>query len=67
MHGTPVKFSRDIHATLEQEQQTWDKISQITALFWQTQLSKNKTEADVKKYREAVKQKIGKDDEYIAD
>lgn len=67
LHGTPVKFSRDITTTPEQERQTWDKVSQITSLFWQTHLGKNKTEADIKKYREAVKQKIGKDDEYTAD
>jgi hypothetical protein len=67
LHGTPVKFSRDITATFEQEQQTWEKISQITSLFWQTHLRKNTTEADLKKYREAVKQRLGKDDEYRAD
>ena len=67
LHGTPVKFSRDITATFEQEQQTWEKISHITSLFWQTHLRKNTTEADLKKYREAVKQRLRKDDEYIAD
>jgi predicted dienelactone hydrolase len=67
LHGTPVKFTRDITATLEQEHQTWDKISRITSLYWQAHLGKNKTEADVKKYREAVKQRIGKDDEYTTD
>ena len=67
LHGTPVKFSRDITATFEQEQQTWEKISQITSLFWQTHLRKSTTEADLKKYREAVKQRLAKDDEYRAD
>lgn len=67
LHGTPVKFSRDIIATAEQEHQTWDKISQITSLFWQVHLGKGKTDADLKKYKEAVKQKLGKDDEYTSD
>ena len=67
LHGTPVKFSRDITATAEQEQQTWDKISQITSLFWQTHLRKKTTDEDLKKYREAVKQRLAKDDEYTAD
>ncbi len=67
LHGTPVKFSRDITATAEQEQQTWDKISQITSLFWQTHLRKKTTDEELKKYREAVKQRLAKDDEYTAD
>ena len=67
LHSTPVKFSRDITANAGQEQQTWDKISQITSLFWQTHLRKNLTDADLKKYREAVKQRLGKEDEYTAD
>ena len=67
LHGTPVKFSRDITATAEQEQQTWDKISQITSLFWQTHLRKKTTDEELKKYRETVKQRLAKDDEYTAD
>ena len=67
LHGTPVRFSRDINATLEQEQQTWEKISQITSLFWQTHLRKNTTEADLKIYRDAVRQRLGKEDEYTVD
>ena len=67
LHGTPVKFSRDITATAEQEQQTWDKISQITALFWQTHLRHRTTDEELKKYRETLKQRLAKDDEYTAD
>jgi len=67
LHGTPLRFSRDIKATLEQEQHTWEKISRITTLFWQAHLSKNMTEADLTRYREAVRQKLGKEDEYTVD
>lgn len=67
LHGTPLRFSRDINTTLEQEQHTWEKISRITTLFWQTHLRKNTTEADLTKYREAVRQKLGKEDEYTVD
>ena len=67
LHGTPLRFSRDVNTTLEQEQHTWEKISRITTLFWQAHLRKNTTEADLTKYREAVRQKLGKDDEYTVD
>ncbi len=67
LHNPPVRFSRDIDATPMQENQTWEKISQITLLFWQTHLRKNTTEADLKTYRDAVKQRLGKDDEYTVD
>ena len=50
-----------------QEQQTWDKISHITSLFWQTHLRKKTTDEELKKYREAVKQRLAKDDEYTTD
>jgi predicted dienelactone hydrolase len=67
LHGTPAKFSREISANLENDQQVWEKISQITSLFWQAHLGKDKSEADLKKYKEAVKHKLGKDDEYTTD
>ncbi len=67
LHGAPVRFSRDINATPEQEQHTWEKISRITSLFWQTHLRKNTTEADLKIYQDAVRQRLGKEDEYTVD
>jgi hypothetical protein len=67
LHGMPVRFSRDINVTPEQEQQTWEKISRITSLFWQTHLRKNTTEANLKIYRDAVRQRLEKGDEYTVD
>lgn len=67
LHGMPIKFSRDIETTLEQEQHIWEKISRITSLFWQNHLRKNATEADLAKYREAVRQTLGREDEYTVD
>lgn len=64
---TPARFSRDVKATAEQESKTWEKISQITTLFWLTHLGKNSPEADLKKYRETISSKLGKGDEYMAD
>lgn len=63
----PPRFSRDIPINAEQESKTWERISQITTLFWQHHLRKNTTDADLKKYRDAVRKKLGADDDYIAD
>lgn len=67
LSATPPKFSRDIKTTAEQESKTWQKISQVSTLFWLTHLRKNTAEADLKKYREAVALKLGKEDEYTVD
>ena len=67
LHGMPIKFSRDIETTLDQEQHIWEKISRLTSLFWQNHLRKNMTEADLAKYREAVRQTLGREDEYTVD
>ena len=67
LSATPPKFSRDIKTTAEQEVNTWEKISQITTLFWLTHLRKNSSDVDLKKYRETITLKLGKEDEYMAD
>ena len=67
LSATPPKFSRDVKTTAEQEVNTWEKISQITTLFWLTHLRKNSSEVDLKKYRETITLKLGKEDEYTAD
>jgi predicted dienelactone hydrolase len=67
LHGAPLRFSRDINATIEQDQHTWEKISRITTLFWQTHLRKNTTDTDLTNYREALRQRLGKEDEYTVD
>jgi predicted dienelactone hydrolase len=67
LSATPPKFSRDVQTTAEQEVKTWYKISQITTLFWLTHLRKNSSEADLKKYRETIALKLGKEDEYTVD
>ncbi len=67
LSATPPKFSRDIKTTAEEENKTWQKLSQITTLFWLAHLRKTTSEPDLKKYREAVVLKLGKEDEYTAD
>ena len=63
----PLKFSRDIKATPDQENKTWQKISQITTLYWQVHLRKNMSETDLKKYKDNMPTKIDKEDEYTVD
>ena len=65
--GEPSRFSRDITTNAEQENKTWEKISQVSTLFWLMHLRKNISSADLNQYREAIRQKIGKEDEYTVD
>lgn len=67
LYSNPQKFSRDVKTTTEEENKIWKKISQVTTLFWQTHLGANASGTDLKKYRESVALKIGKEDEYRAD
>ena len=67
LSSTPPKFSRDLPITTEQENKTWKKISETTTLFWQANLGKNVSAKVPKKYQEAMRMMLDKEDEYTAD
>jgi len=50
--NTPLKYSRDVTHTAEQEGKLWEKISRVTTPFWLTHLRKNVSATDVKRYKE---------------
>jgi predicted dienelactone hydrolase len=62
----PARFSRDINATPEQDSNTWEKISQVTTLFWLAHLRTSASDADLKKYRDTVRDRLGPGDDYVS-